>query len=191
MSNIDEVRNNIKKQIRDEYGKLVYTYTCHNKDAQIVNKRTKILKIVKLVLSGLSTAGFVSAIFSNAKIVSILGIIISAALFVITSILNEENMACSVASHNNAANQLWLVRENYVSLLSEFDNLSTEEIVKRRDELLLQTNKIYKNSPQTSSKTYEKAQEALKNNQEQFFEDWEIDLMLPKSLREGSKENGE
>ena len=53
MSNIDEVRNNIKKQIRDEYGKLVYTYTCHNKDAQIVNKRTKILKIVKLVLSGL------------------------------------------------------------------------------------------------------------------------------------------
>ncbi len=53
-------------------------------------------------------------------------------------------MACSIASHNNAANQLWLVRENYVSLLSEFDGLSTEEIVKRRDELLLQTNKIYK-----------------------------------------------
>lgn len=191
MSNIDEVRNNIKKQIRDEYGKLVYTYTCHNKEAKIVNKRTKILKIVKLVLSGLSTAGFVSAIFSNAKIVSILGIIISATLFVITSILNEENMACSIASHNNAANQLWLIRENYVSLLSEFDNLSIEEIVKRRDELLLQTNKIYKNSPQTSSKAYEKAQEALKNNQEQFFEDWEIDLMLPKSLREGSNENGE
>ena len=115
MSNTDKVRNNIKKQIREEYGKLVYTYTCHNKDAQIVNKRTKILKIVKLVLSGLSTAGFVSAIFSNAKIVSILGIIISVALFVITSILNEENMACSIASHNNAANQLWLVRENYVS----------------------------------------------------------------------------
>lgn len=191
MSNTDKVRNNIKKQIREEYGKLVYTYTCHNKDAQIVNKRTKILKIVKLVLSGLSTAGFVSAIFSNAKIVSILGIIISVALFVITSILNEENMACSIASHNNAANQLWLVRENYVSLLSEFDSLSTEEIVKKRDELLLQTNKIYKNSLQTSSKAYEKAQEVLKNNQEQFFEDWEIDLMLPKSLREGSKENGE
>lgn len=191
MSNTDKVRNNIKKQIREEYGKLVYTYTCHNKDAQIVNKRTKILKIVKLVLSGLSTAGFVSAIFSNAKIVSILGIIISVALFVITSILNEENMACSIASHNNAANQLWLVRENYVSLLSEFDSLSTEEIVKKRDELLLQTNKIYKNSLRTSSKAYEKAQEVLKNNQEQFFEDWEIDLMLPKSLREGSKENGE
>lgn len=71
MSNTDKVRNNIKKQIREEYGKLVYTYTCHNKDAQIVNKRTKILKIVKLVLSGLSTAGFVSAIFSNAKIATV------------------------------------------------------------------------------------------------------------------------
>jgi len=100
-------------------------------------------------------------------------------------------MVCSIASHNNTANQLWLVRENYVSLLSEFDNLSTEEIVKKRDELLLQTNKIYKNSQPTSSKAYEKAQEALKNNQEQFFEDWEIDLMLPRSLREGSNENGE
>lgn len=191
MSNIDKVRENIKKQIREEYGKLVYTYTCHNKEARIINNRTKMLKIVKLSLSGLSTAGFIGAVFSNAKIVSVLGTVISTALFVITSILNEENMACSIASHNNIANQLWLVRENYVSLLSQFDNLSTEEIVKKRDELLLQTNKIYKNSPQTSSKAYEKAQEALKNNQEQFFEDWEIDLMLPRSLREGRNENGE
>lgn len=190
MSNIDKVRGNIKKQIREEYGKLVYTYTCHNKDARIINKRTKILKFVKLALSGLSTAGFVGMIFSNVKIVSILGVIISTALFVITSILNEENMACSIASHNNAANQLWLVRENYISLLSEFDNLSTDEIVNKRDELLLQTNKIYKNSPLTSSKAYEQTQEALKNNQEQYFEDWEIDLMLPKSLREGSDESG-
>ncbi len=191
MSNVDKVRENIKKQIREEYGKLVYTYTCHNKEARIINNRTKMLKIVKLSLSGLSTAGFIGAVFSNAKIVSVLGTVISTALFVITSILNEENMACSIASHNNTANQLWLVRENYVSLLSQFDNLSTEEIVKKRDELLLQTNKIYKNSPQTSSKAYEKAQEALKNNQEQFFEDWEIDLMLPRSLREGRNENGE
>ncbi len=163
MNDINRVRENIRIQIRDEYGKLVYTYTCHNKEAQIINNRTKMLKIVKLSLSGLSTAGFIGAVFSNAKIVSVLGTVISTALFVITSILNEENMACSIASHNNTANQLWLVRENYVSLLSQFDNLSTEEIVKKRDELLLQTNKIYKNSPQTSSKAYEKAQEALMN----------------------------
>ena len=191
MNDINRVRENIRIQIRDEYGKLVYTYTCHNKETRIINNRTKMLKIVKLSLSGLSTAGFIGAVFSNAKIVSVLGTVISTALFVITSILNEGNMVCSIASHNNTANQLWLVRENYVSLLSEFDNLSTEEIVKKRDELLLQTNKIYKNSQPTSSKAYEKAQEALKNNQEQFFEDWEIDLMLPRSLREGSNENGE
>lgn len=187
---MDKVKKNVKMQIREEYGKLVYTYTCHNKEAQIINKRIKALKKLKLLLSGLSTAGFASAIFSNEKIVAVLGAIVSTALFVITSILNEENMACSIATHRNAANQLWLVRENYISLLSEFDNLSIEEILKRRDELLLQTNKIYKSSPQTSKNAYEMTQEVLKNNQEQYFEDWEIDLMLPKSLRERSDENG-
>lgn len=190
MGNMDKVKKIVKIQIREEYGKLVYTYTCHNKEAQIINKRLKALKKWKLLLSGLSTAGFASAIFSNEKIVAVLGAIVSSALFVITSILNEENMACSIATHSNAANQLWLVRENYISLLSEFDNLSIEDISKKRDELLLQTNKIYKNSPQTSRKAYEMTQKALKNNQEQYFEDWEIDLMLPKSLRERSDENG-
>ncbi len=189
MSNTDKTRQNIKEQIREEYGKLVYAYTCHNKEARIINNRIKVLKITKLVLSGLSTAGFVSAIFSIEKVVVILGAIVSTALFVITTILNEENMACSIANHSIAANQLWLVRENYISLLSEFDDLSIDEISKKRDELLIQTNKIYKNSPQTSSKSYKMAQEALKNNQEQFFESWEIDLMLPSFLRERRDKN--
>ena len=33
------------------------------------------------------------------------------------------------------SNQLWLIREQYLSLLTDFATLTREEVVKRRDEL--------------------------------------------------------
>lgn len=181
--NEQKVRENIRGQIQDEYGKLAYTYTCHNKDAQILSNRMKILKISKLVLSGISTAGFIRAVFPNGTIIAIISAIISAALFVITTLINEEQMAGNITSHKKISNQLWLLREHYISLLSEFDCLEIQVIQSRRDQLLIQTNEIYKIAPQTSSAAYKKAQKALKEDEEQFFEDWEIDRMLPKQLR--------
>jgi hypothetical protein len=57
----------------------------------------------------------------------------------------------------------------------------------KKHELQDRTYRIYKNSPKTDDKSYKKAQQALKYDQEQTFSDEEIDKMLSALLRKGVK----
>lgn len=74
-----------------------------------------------------------------------------------------------------------------MALLVDFETLSTEEIVSRRDALTIKTAEIYDEAPITDSKSYAKAQEQLKNKESQFFTREELDKMLPIGLRKGNK----
>lgn len=67
--------------------------------------------------------------------------------------------------------------------MTDFDILSTEDIISTRDTLLQETYEIYKKTPKTNSKSYTEAQEALKNDEEQFFTNEELNQMLPSHLR--------
>ena len=78
---------------------------------------------------------------------------------------------------------LWKIREEYVSLLTDFEILEVEEIMRKRDELQERTAIVYSNSPRTDSRSYAAAQKALKTEEEQTFSEKEIDIMLPNSIR--------
>jgi hypothetical protein len=69
-------------------------------------------------------------------------------------------------------------------LLIDFTVLQEDEIVKRRNDLYEETNRIYQRTPRTDKKSYEDAQDALKNNEEQYFHPEEIDSILPAFLGE-------
>ena len=56
-------------------------------------------------------------------------------------------------------------------------------IVGKRDKLMSRTAKVYENAPQTDEKAYADAQDALKNKEEQFFTQEELNVMLPAHLR--------
>nr|WP_240939784.1 SLATT domain-containing protein [Bacillus tequilensis] len=86
-------------------------------------------------------------------------------------------------SHQKAADALWIIREEYVSLLTDFELLDSSVIRERRDELQKRTAEIYTHSPKTDTKSYKAAQKALKTDEEQTFSDKEIDVMLPNSIR--------
>ena len=60
------------------------------------------------------------------------------------------------------------------------------ELRQRRDDLQERLHRIYRSAPHTDDKAYEKAQEALKENEELTFSDEEIDVFLPRPLRRSS-----
>ena len=76
-----------------------------------------------------------------------------------------------------------MIKNEYLSLLTDFDMLSMEDIRKIRDDLLQKTSNIYKNELDTDEKAYNEAQKALKDDEEQFFTQEELNKMLPKHLR--------
>jgi len=61
--------------------------------------------------------------------------------------------------------------------------LTDELITSTRDHLIEELKLIYKFAPETDSKSYKLAREALKLNEELTFSDEEIDQFLPSELK--------
>lgn len=173
----------LESQIREAYGRITYSQTCHNKFINRIVKLDDRIKVLQIILSGITTSGFVVTIFSNDNVTSILGAIVSLALLILNTYMKNFNLSGIAQEHKKASDLLWKIREEYVSLLTDFDMLDASEIRYKRDELQERTAKVYSNSPRTDAKSYQAAQKALKTEEEQTFSEEEIDIMLPDSIR--------
>ena len=178
----------LESQIREAYGRVTYSQTCHDKFINRTVKLDEAIKVCQIVLSGITTSGFVVAIFSNDKIASIIGVVVSLALLILNTYTKNFNLSGIAQEHKKASDLLWKIREEYVSLLTDYEMLSVEEIRNKRDELQDRTAEIYSNSPRTDAKSYQAAQKALKTEEEQTFSEEEIDIMLPNSVRRCNRE---
>ena len=65
MENNQSHRQNMKIQIREAYGRLVYTYTTHLKQVELLTKQNKRIKHWQITLSAISTGGFLGAVITN------------------------------------------------------------------------------------------------------------------------------
>lgn len=171
-------------QLKEAYGKVVYTYTAHNKEIEIIRCKNRLIKYTQIVLSAVYTGGIIGSIFSENELkYKVLASIISTSLLAINLFFKDFDLKEEIDSHQIAADELWVIREQYISLLTDFSILSDKEIMEKRDELQLKTSEVYKNSPHTTKKGYNLAQNALKQEEEQFFSNEELDKILPKHLR--------
>jgi hypothetical protein len=175
----------LEGQIRENYGKIVYSHKVQEKCADILNDRNNCIKNLQIVLSGLITTGLLVRIFKGEEWALIISTILSAIQFAMTSYLKEYNLGETIQKHTTAALELLEIRDKYLSLLTDLKArlVSLDNIVKKRDELQAELSKTYKGSPRTFSKAYIKAQKALQNNKELTFSDEEIDNFLPTPLR--------
>lgn len=173
----------LESQIRDAYGRLVYTFTCHNKIAERLLLKNNQLKIWQIVLSALTTGSFITSLFGETKYALIAGSLISLSLLILNAYTKNFDLVETAQSHQKSADALWMIREDYVSLLTDFERLTVEEIISKRNELQERTGEVYAQSPRTDSKSYGQAQKALKTDEEQTFSDHEIDVMLPSAIR--------
>jgi len=170
-------------QIEDACGKIIYSYTTQIIHAGRLNKKNQCIKWAQIILSAISTGGFIGTIISPQIIALWIGGICSTALLVLTAYLKDVDLASAYLKHLESSNQLWVLREEYISLLTDFANLPIDSIVSRRNELQSKSAVIYSSSPITDSKSYMKAQKALKENEAQYFSREELNKMLPFSLR--------
>lgn len=173
----------LESQIREAYGRVTYTQTCHDKFINRVVHLNDLIKIWQIILSAITTSGFIVAIFSDDKMASILGALVSVILLILNTYTKNFNLIESAQEHKSASDMLWKIREEYVSLLTDFEILEASEIMQKRDELQERTAIVYSNSPRTDTKSYVAAQKALKAEEEQTFSEGEIDKMLPSSIR--------
>jgi negative regulator of replication initiation len=73
------------------------------------------------------------------------------------------------------------------ALIDMQDSLSSEDLRQQRDVINKALEEIYKDAPRTDQRAYAAAKRALKAEEELFFTDNELDLMLPHVLRRTKK----
>lgn len=178
-----EQREQLKAQLREAYGRVVYSYTTHLKTVDILISRNNKMKSCQIALSAITTGGFLSTFIFNEgflKFVTGLASVLSLGLNIYLKNFELDTLS---KEHQITANDLWLIREKYVSLLTDMDSMTIEHIINSRDLLQKDSYKVYKTSPKTDSNSYSMAQKSLKTEEEQFFTDEEINQILPKHLR--------
>ena len=174
-------------QIRESYGRVVYSHKTHEKCADILLKRHAHIKIWQIVLSAITTAGFVAAIVTDEQWAAYIGAFISTVLLALNAYTKDHDLGEIAQKHRQAGADLWLIRERYISLLTDIhcseDNLL--DLSKRRDELLVDLHSVYSGAPSTMPKAYVSAQKALQKLEDLTFSDDEIDAFLPSELKRG------
>jgi len=175
----------LESQIRECWGKVVYSHKTHEKCSEILITQLQNIKLIQIILSSITTGGFAIAFFGDANWATIVGLIMSLLLLFLNAYVKDFDLGELSQKHKQTAIEIWFIREQFLSLLADLkSNISPlEKIIESRDKLNCELHEVYSKAPATNNNAYKKAQKALKYDEEMTFNDNEIDSMLPKEMR--------
>ena len=175
----------VEGQLRECYGRVVYSHKTHEKCADILLSRLGRIKLLQIILSAIATGGCVAALLGTGPVGAGVGAVVSTALLALNAYTKDHDLGEIVQEHRQAAAHIWLIREKYLSLLTDLrvGDESLDSIRSRRDALLQELHGAYSGAPSTTVRAYKDAQEALQQQEEMTFSDAEIDSLLPSELK--------
>lgn len=175
----------LESQIRELYGRVVYTHKTHEKCADVLKDRSDWLKLTEILLSAATTTTILVVVFGEGKIFQFIAVLCSTILLALTLYSKDFNLLAIAEKHKQAALDILEIRERLLSLLVDI-RIGNKEIgllQQIRDELNKELINTYRGAPKSNNKAYQIASRALKQDEEFTFSDPEIDKFLPKNLR--------
>ena len=182
-------REILEGQLRECYGRVVYSHKTHEKCADILAKRLSRIKLLQILLAATASGGCIAAVFGAGTIATATAAIVSTALLAVNTYMKSQDFGEVVQKHKEAASKLWGVRERYLSLLTDL-RIGTEsvlDLLARRDGLLVELESLYAGAPSTTDSAYKQAQRALKELEDMTFSEAEVDAFLPQELKRAGK----
>jgi hypothetical protein len=175
----------ILDNIRDSFGKVVYTHKTHEKQLEILHFRLGVYRWVRFVLIAVTATGAIGVVVTNSRSAEVVTAILGVLSLLVTLYGMGYNPEKVIAGHRRAAKELWYVREQYLNLIADLvaKRVTADEAAQARDYLTKELARIYQDAPETSPMAYNEARKALKISEEMTFSDKEIDDFLPKGLK--------
>lgn len=175
-------------EIRDSFGRVVYTHKIHEKEREIQSGLSTFSKWVNILLGAVTLGGLLAALTETFPWALWVGVVVG--------ILNVGYMLAQLSFdpqrraglHRAAAKQLLSVRDGYQTLIADVmaGVLDEETARRRRDELDIVAQEAYRLAPDTGRLAYRWAMRGLKVKQDKTLSNEEVDAFLPEGLRAGS-----
>jgi len=173
----------LEDQIRECFGRVVYSHKTHEKMADRCAKRLSRYKLGQILVTALTSSAALGVVVFDEFWLKLATAGVSFLTLFLSAYMKNFDPGGTAQKHRDAASKLWGVRESYLSLLTDLKTMPTEEARERRDDLQDQLEAIYASSPQTDYNAFLDARSALKYNEELTFDPKEIDCFLPVSHR--------
>ena len=173
----------LEDQIRECYGRVVYTHKTHERMATRASNKLRTYKIAQIVLTALTSSGAVGVLLIDEFWLKIGTAAVSFLTLFVSTYMKNFDLGGTAQAHRETASKLWNVRECYLSLLTDLPTMHRDQAVRQRNELQTMLAALYQSAPQTSRKAYQEAQDRLKNMEDMTFTEEELDHFLPLSLK--------
>jgi len=183
----------LEDQIRECFGRVVYTHKTHEKQADRCSETLDGLKLVQIVLTALTTSGAIGVLLTDQFWVKAATALLALVSLFVSGYMKGFDPGATAQKHRSAAASLWPIRESYLSLLTDLRSgtIDIEAAKLRRDELQDRLAAIYKGAPQTGDRAYHRAQDALQTKEDLTFTNEEIDKFLPASLHKDTSSSSQ
>ena len=181
----------LEGELRESFGRVVYTNKTHEKCADLLLKKHRLIKLFQIGLSALVTGGILSTLSEEKLpeearwVLTIVSVVLSTILLALNSYTKDYDLGQIAQKHRQTGAELWRIREKYLALLTDLriGDSSLEAYRDRRNKLADDLYAVYTGAPSTNSKAYQEAQKALKVSEDMTFSDKEIDAFLPKEMK--------
>ena len=110
-----QLRLVLEGQLRECFGRVVYSHKTHEKCADILLRRQSTIKLWQIILSAITSGSLITTLLSDSEIGVIIGVLVSTLLHVLNDYTKDYDLGELAQKHKQAANDLWLVRETYLS----------------------------------------------------------------------------
>lgn len=180
-------------QIRECFGRVAYSHKTHEKCADLLQSKLRVLKNTQIAISVAVSGTLIVTVVGQETVSKLVATVLSAVLAGINLYFKNYNYGEMAQAHKEAADQLWNVRESYVSLLTDMETraVTMEKAMERREKLQKDLGAIYSKAPRTNANAYKQAQRALKISEDLTFSAEEIDAFLPGPLRRAQAKEGQ
>jgi hypothetical protein len=106
----------IEGQLRECYGRAVYSHKTHEKCADILLTRLGRIKLLQIILSAITTGSFLTTIVGSGKEAAVIGIVVSTLLLVLNAYTKNYDLGELAQKHKGG--RRYLAHPRAISLVA-------------------------------------------------------------------------
>lgn len=175
----------LESVIRQEFANVVWSHKIQTKQSDLNRGKYSWLKWIDIITAGITSAGLIAVLIVDAQWAKISAAVCSFISFCVTTFLQTFNLQTMAEQNEKAANDLWVIRERLIVLLTKIktDSFTFDQAMNEYETILGNLGEVYKEAPETTPKAVKKAREALFGTNDNTYSEMEIDHFLPFGLR--------
>lgn len=172
------------------FASVAWTHKIQEKQAEIYDKRYRILATVNIFAASITSVWFFSLIFTDQTWLKIALAVVSFVTIFISALLKSFDLQSMAKANKATATKLVALRDELQTLNFKI-KMSEQPVYSLTDEfeaLQKRMHAVYFDAPKTTDATVKMAEEALIIKGDNTFSDKEIDMMLPDTLKRRGKD---